>query len=55
MPRSRGGGKDGALVGVGRHCDVPPPASSSRCSDSCRGGMGVTSETMEDKQTTIKS
>ncbi len=44
---SRGGGE--AL-----RC-APTPASSLRCGDSCGGGVGVTSETMDDKQTTIKS
>jgi hypothetical protein len=32
-----------------------PPASSLRCGDSLGGGEGVTSETIDDKQTTIKS
>jgi hypothetical protein len=33
----------------------PPPPSSLRCGDSYGGGVGVTSEMMDDKQTTIKS
>jgi hypothetical protein len=54
-PGGRGGGEDGSLAGVGRRCDVPPPKSSLQCGDSCGGGAGVTLETMDDKQTTIKS
>jgi hypothetical protein len=45
--RSRGGGGGIAMR--------PPPASLLRCGDSYGGGTGVTSETMGDKQTTIKS
>ncbi len=33
----------------------PPPLSLLRCGDSCGGGEGVTSETADDKQATIKS
>jgi hypothetical protein len=43
-------------MGGGKHCDAPPPpVSLLRCSDSCGGGAGVTSETTDNKQTTIKS
>jgi hypothetical protein len=63
----QGGGEGGATPGGGGGCGgggraggggvamQPPPASSSRCGNSCGGGAGVTLETMDDKQTTIKS
>ncbi len=54
----RGAGEAAGVVvaqGGGGIVMRPPPASLSRCGDSCGGGTGVTSETMDDKQTTIKS
>jgi hypothetical protein len=65
----RGGGDGGAKPGGGGGCGGggggragggciamwPPPASLSWCGDSCGGGVGVTLETMDDKQMTIKS
>ncbi len=62
---TRGGGEGGATPGIGGSgggggggggvAMRPPSASSSPCGDSCGGGAGVTSETMDNKQTTIKS
>ncbi len=64
---ARGGGEGGATPGAGEVARAAvargwggvamrsPPASLSRCSDSCGGGEGVTSETTDDKQATIKS
>jgi hypothetical protein len=48
MPGVGGGGRGGVAM-------RPPSASLFPCGNSCGGGAGVTSETMEDKQTTIKS
>jgi hypothetical protein len=51
----RGGGGGGGPAGGGGIAMSHPPTSLSWCGDSCKGGAGVSSETMDDKQTTIKS
>jgi hypothetical protein len=53
-PEGRGGGGGGSHAGEeGLRC-TPPPASLLQCSNSCRGGAGVTLETTDNKQMTIK-
>ncbi len=57
VPRRGAGEGVGAAVarGGGGVTMQPPLAFSSRCGNSCRGGAGVSSETTDDEQTTIKS
>jgi hypothetical protein len=54
--RGRGRGQGRHSRREDRHCNVvPPPASLSWCGNFCRGGAGVSLETTDNKQTTIKS